>query len=99
MTVFGGANWEGAMGEELHRTHGFVDLVCSGEAEESFPRLLEALAGNGEQAISDVPGIVFRGPGGETIATGPTPLVRDLDRQPPPDFTDSLSGPRPVVPE
>jgi ribosomal peptide maturation radical SAM protein 1 len=87
-TVFGGANWEGAMGEELHRTHSFVDLVCSGEAEESFPRLLQALAGGGEPALFDIPGIVFRGAGGETITTGRTPLVRDLDRYPPPDFSD-----------
>ena len=31
--VFGGANWEGEMGVELHRQFPFVDFVCSGESE------------------------------------------------------------------
>ncbi|MGR8981512.1 MAG: RiPP maturation radical SAM C-methyltransferase, partial [Gammaproteobacteria bacterium] len=42
--VFGGANWEGDMGLELHRAFSFVDYVCSGEADESFPELVSRLS-------------------------------------------------------
>jgi len=46
ITVFGGANWEGEMGQELHRRFEFVDYVCSGEADESFPALAGLLPGS-----------------------------------------------------
>lgn len=82
--VFGGANWEGEMGWELHRRFRFVDFVCSGEADESFPALLQSLSGAGPRPGS-IPGIVHR-QSGRTRATGAAPLVRDLDRLPFPDF-------------
>ena len=41
--VFGGANWESEMGLALHSTFEFVDYVCSGEADASFPALLRHL--------------------------------------------------------
>ena len=41
--VFGGANWEAEMGHELHRKFPFVDYVCSGEAETSFPALARCI--------------------------------------------------------
>jgi ribosomal peptide maturation radical SAM protein 1 len=85
LIVFGGANWEGEMGEELHRRFGFVDFVCSGEADESFPQLLRVLAEGG--SLGTIRGVVFR-ERGRTVATGPAPLVRDLDRLPPPDYDD-----------
>ncbi len=80
--VFGGANWEGAMGRELHRRFPFVDFACSGEADESFPQLVKAL-GNG--GVSGIKGIVWRD-GERTRATGPPELVTDLDALPHPDF-------------
>jgi Radical SAM superfamily len=45
--VFGGANWEGEMGHELHRQFRFVDYVCSGEADLSFPALLQCILAGG----------------------------------------------------
>ena len=42
--AFGGANWEEAMGVALQRQFPFVDLVFSGEADESFPAVLAARA-------------------------------------------------------
>lgn len=87
--VFGGANWEGEMGQELHRQFPFVDYICSGEADESFPALAErVIAGAG---VDDVPGVVFRRDG-VTVATGPASLVRDLDSLPLPDFTDFFTA-------
>jgi len=36
-TVMGGANCEGSMGRQLHRSFTWVDYVFSGEADETFP--------------------------------------------------------------
>ncbi|MFI6499022.1 RiPP maturation radical SAM C-methyltransferase [Nonomuraea typhae] len=43
--VFGGANWEGEMGEELQAGFPFVDRVFSGEADTSFPAYLRGERG------------------------------------------------------
>ena len=48
--VFGGANWEEEMGLELHHQFPFVDYVCSGEAERSFPTLVEQVLAQGPGA-------------------------------------------------
>jgi ribosomal peptide maturation radical SAM protein 1 len=85
LICFGGANWEDEMGRELHSQFAFVDYVCSGEADESFPALLSAIA-SGEPPGS-VPGIVYRRDG-RTVSTGPMPLKRDLDELPIADFDD-----------
>jgi ribosomal peptide maturation radical SAM protein 1 len=81
--VFGGANWEGPMGRELHRRFPCVDAVCSGEADESFPALLSAL--DEGRPLADVRGIVYR-EGTRSVATASAPLVGDLDALPIPDF-------------
>lgn len=81
LIVFGGANWEGEMGEELHRLFPFVDVVCSGESDESFPQLLEGVP------RERIRGIVYR-ERGRTISTGAAPLVHDLDALPFPDYDD-----------
>jgi ribosomal peptide maturation radical SAM protein 1 len=85
VTVFGGANFEGEMGVELHRTHSFIDAICSGEAEESFPRLLAALGAGGPPGA--IPGVLHR-LGGRGAAGPPAPPISDLDAYPAPDFAD-----------
>jgi ribosomal peptide maturation radical SAM protein 1 len=80
--VFGGANWEGAMGRQLHRCFPFVDFVCSGESDASFPALLAALDEGGPERVK---GIVWRD-GARTKASGPAALVTDLDALPAPDY-------------
>ena len=42
--MFGGGNCEGEMGRELHRSFPWIDYVCSGEGEYSFPQLVQAIA-------------------------------------------------------
>lgn len=84
IVAFGGANWEGEMGRELHRRFRFVDLVCSGEADRSFPAAVAEL-GRPDPDLSRIRGIVYRHDGASR-ATGPSPLVRDLDALPMPDF-------------
>lgn len=83
--VFGGANWEGEMGFELHRQFAFVDFVCSGESEQSFPALIDCI--RRRKAPADVPGIVYRD-GAKSVATGSSGLVEDLDGLPTPDYED-----------
>ncbi len=88
--AFGGANWEAEMGVELHRQFPFVDFACSGEADDSFPALAQAvlggLSGNPEH-LRAIHGIVFRDDG-ESVFTGRAELVRDMDGLPIPDFSD-----------
>jgi ribosomal peptide maturation radical SAM protein 1 len=86
--VFGGANWEGEMGQELHRRFLYVDVVCAGEADESFPAAVEALAAG--RGLGGVRGIVHRD-GGRTVATAPAPLVRELDELPIPDYDEFVA--------
>ena len=58
VTVFGGANFDGEMGPELVRTIDCIDVAVIGEGDETFPRLLTALAdGTGLDAV---PGLARR---------------------------------------
>jgi ribosomal peptide maturation radical SAM protein 1 len=79
--VFGGANWEDRMGEALFEAFPFVDHVCCGEADESFPALVAALSRN--RSPTGISGVLSR---------GATPLpavpVEAVDALPIPDFTD-----------
>ncbi len=59
-----------------------LDYAVLGEAEKSFPLLIEALE-KGED-VSCIPGIVFR-KDGETVFTGPAEPVDDMDSIPIPD--------------
>lgn len=89
--IFGGANWEGEMGCELHRKFPFVDYVCSGEAENSFPALVKSVlageVGEGNAALDSIAGIVYRSHG-ESVNTGQAELIREMDDIPYPDYSD-----------
>jgi ribosomal peptide maturation radical SAM protein 1 len=88
--VFGGANWEAEMGHELHRQFPFVDYVCSGEAEESFPALVQRVFADTPMngARPAIPGVVYRDRNGESVSSGGAEMIRDLDTLPVPDFSD-----------
>lgn len=83
VTVFGGANFDDDMGLEAIRSVECVDLAVTGEADTSFPRLLEALATGADPAT--VPG-VSRRDGHEVVTTPPRPPHDDLDGLPVPDY-------------
>jgi len=85
--VFGGANWEAVMGLELHRRFQFIDTVCSGEADVSFPRLARHLLEGDPADITEIPGIVYREQG-ESRSTGNAPRIFDMDSLPIPDYSD-----------
>jgi ribosomal peptide maturation radical SAM protein 1 len=82
-TVFGGANFDEDMGPELVRAVGCIDVAVIGEGDETFPRLLTALAAGAD--LSGVPGIAYRA-GGEVIVTPRLPPFARLDDLPLPDY-------------
>jgi hypothetical protein len=84
--VFGGANWEATMGLELHRQFDFVDYVCSGEAEESFPALVNVVLHDQLEFLGTIPGIVYR-QDGASISTGFPRLIKNMDSLPMPDYS------------
>jgi ribosomal peptide maturation radical SAM protein 1 len=85
-TALGGANCEGPMGAALHEQFPFVDYVCSGEADRVFPELVQRVLTG--QPVAGLPGLHARG---ELSLLGDdthTPLVRNLDQLPYPDYDD-----------
>ncbi len=86
--AFGGANWEDAMGVALQEQFAFVDLVFSGEADESFPAVLAARRrGDGVHGIRGVSAAATR----RVAQLAPAARVQDLDRVPVPDFDPFLT--------
>jgi ribosomal peptide maturation radical SAM protein 1 len=81
--VFGGGNCELPMGPALHRNFGWIDYVLCGEAEETFPQLIEALALG--QPLADIPGLCWRKPGGGCVVNRPAGTV-PVDLIPAPDY-------------
>jgi ribosomal peptide maturation radical SAM protein 1 len=82
-TVFGGANFDGEMGLELVRAVDCIDFAVIGEAETTFPSLLDALAAGAD--AGQVPGIARRVDGDVTFRAA-RPLTVRLDDQPVPDY-------------
>jgi ribosomal peptide maturation radical SAM protein 1 len=86
--AFGGGNWSDEMGLELHRQFPFVDYACIGEADDSFPVLVErVLGGAPRSSLQEVKGVVYRS-NGRSVYTGPVDPVCDLDSLPIPDYSD-----------
>lgn len=85
--IFGGANWEGEMGLTLHTQFPFVDYACSGEADISFPKLVQLL--DSDMPLSkNVKGVVFRNSDGQSELSDPAAPVINLNNLPIPDFSD-----------
>ena len=92
--VFGGGDWHGCMGVELHRRFPFVDFACTGEGDDLLPALAAALSSGEDAALTAVPGLVVRR-GRQSLQALPPAPVRDLDALPVPDYSDyftALSG-------
>src|SRR5947207_1703247 len=67
------------------RAYPFIDLVVRGEAEQSLPDLVDALAN--DSSLTAVAGITFRrDEDGEIVRSPDAPLVLDLDALPFPAF-------------
>lgn len=89
LIVFGGANCEGALGREVMRQFPFLDAVVSGEGDQVFPELARrALRG---EVLDGLQGVYTGGPRGLRLLDEPagnTPMIRDLDELPFPDYDD-----------
>src|SRR5262249_38071932 len=81
VTVFGGANFDGEMGQELARAVDCIDFAVIGEGDTAFPRLLAALAAGVDPA--GIHGVATR-----AGATPPAPPNEDLDDLPAPDYAE-----------
>jgi hypothetical protein len=66
-TIFGGANFDGEMGEELTRRIDCIDYAAIGEADVAWQEFLQALAEQRDPAT--VPGIIARRNGNITLRT------------------------------
>jgi ribosomal peptide maturation radical SAM protein 1 len=84
-TLFGGANFEGAMGHELVRAVDAVDLAVSGEADMAFSQLLVGLSQGADPA--SVPGVLAHRDGAVAAGGTPPPFER-LDELPVPDYQE-----------
>jgi ribosomal peptide maturation radical SAM protein 1 len=89
VVVLGGANVEGVMGAETVRQFPFVDATVSGEGETVFPELVgRALDG---ASLAGLPGVRCREGIADDFEGGRfdnTPMVRDMDGLPYPDYGD-----------
>lgn len=83
VTLFGGSNFDGAMGREYVRSIEAVDYVVTGEGDDAFPEFLTALAHGDDPA--NVPGVIGKGHGMES-AMKLRPLFQRVDELPTPDY-------------
>ena len=84
--VFGGSNCESTMGEALHRSFPWVDVVVRGEAERTAPEVMrDLLAG---EPLRPQPGLCYRvGDRAFAIAEGGGPPVA-MDEIPLPNYDE-----------
>ncbi len=89
--VFGGGNCEGVMGMELHRQFSWIDYVCSGESDHSFPALVQRLSAG--RTVEGLPGVIYR-QSGQSKLSAPPDRVHDMDGLPDPDYDDYFAAVR-----
>ncbi|MBR0682635.1 RiPP maturation radical SAM protein 1 [Roseomonas eburnea] len=87
LIVLGGPNCQGEMGVELHRRYPFIDVVCLGEGDRTFPELVcRHLA---REDLAGLPGMVIRSAEGQTsLPRIDADRISDLDTLPYPDLDD-----------
>jgi ribosomal peptide maturation radical SAM protein 1 len=83
--LFGGANFDGAMGREYVRALGFIDYAVSGEGDRVLPKILECV-GCGESPLS-IQGVIGRREG-EVVGNGLASRIEDMDALPDPDYDE-----------
>lgn len=92
ITMMGGANCEGIMGQVTHKNFTFVDYVVSGEAEILLPELCRNILTAGRNIPDPALPLGVLGPMSRQ-ASEPTrnigrAVVQDLNQSPTPDFSD-----------
>lgn len=91
ITVLGGANCEGDMGQTLADNFAYLDYVVSGEADHSFPALCRQLL-QGAPSATLPPGVLRGHPSVRSPGPAPRATVHDLDRLPAPNYDDYFAA-------
>ena len=89
--VFGGAGCSSTMAEAMIRSFPFIDYICQGEGDISFPLLVKSLLQKKQVEPSLIPGILCRSENKSNICCEKVSSVSDLDTLPYPDFSDYFS--------
>lgn len=87
--IFGGSNCEGLMGAETFRQFDFIDVLVSGEGDLVFPEIVQSLLAS--KPLPAIPGVYHRHRPVLQLADQlpqNTPMVKDLDKLPVPDYDD-----------
>lgn len=87
--VFGGANFDGDMGQEYVRALSFIDYAVIGEGEHALPLLVERIIRN--ESPLDVDGVVGRA-NGQVAGGRRGSLERDMDGVPDPDYDEFFAA-------
>ena len=85
-TVFGGSNFESEMGVELHERFPFIDIVCSGEADQIFPEVVRRVRAG--EPLFDLGGVTCRNQGKSVTSSTQQTFVSNLNDLPYPDHDD-----------
>src|SRR5262249_4463920 len=85
--VFGGANCEGEMGQQMLRSFPWVDYVCTREGDAVFPEFVEGYLRRGRR--DGLPGLLARA--APEPLTFP-PVVEAMDELPFPDYDDFVAA-------
>jgi ribosomal peptide maturation radical SAM protein 1 len=88
--ILGGANVDSEMGVEYLRGFPWIDYIVHGEAENSFPQLLDNLCT--QRWEEPVPGVSMRRRGRLTPADNAPPPAFDLNHSPAPDYSDYINA-------
>jgi ribosomal peptide maturation radical SAM protein 1 len=89
--VFGGANFDGEMGQEFFRVFPWIDYAVTGEGDVALPALAAALASGDDPAR--VPGVCARLPDGQPAPVRyPAGPPAHMDSLPVPDYDDYFAA-------
>ena len=89
--VFGGAGCSGAMAEAMIRSFSFIDYICQGEGDISFPLLVNSLLQKNQTEPNQIPDILCRSQIKSGFNKEKAPYINDLDAIPYPDFSEYFS--------
>jgi ribosomal peptide maturation radical SAM protein 1 len=87
--IMGGANCDGEMGVGLSECFHSIDIICRGEADETFPAVIENLAAN--KSLESIPGVVYRDNNDKLQVNDSVAVIENLDELPFPDYSDYFS--------
>ncbi|MEP5762594.1 MAG: RiPP maturation radical SAM C-methyltransferase [Litoreibacter sp.] len=88
ITVMGGANCDGEMGQAIMELFPFVDYVFSGEVDLAFPDFVDKL--ERKKSVSKVQGLIQRKAGQVVVGPAAKPLD-NMDTLPTPTYEDFIA--------